>query len=135
MATRIEVREETHPDVVRHVHPRHVQVVKVSLSDDGTLAAARGCLLHLLRRCINKLVGLKVRACWGAFRPCRKPLGGSGALLFLWQAAGGLEGSVCVRAMAAGGRKQDSCGIYAKANSNQRDAHVPPKRVFKSRTS
>ena len=32
MTTRIEVREEDHPDVVKHVHQRHVQVIVVPLS-------------------------------------------------------------------------------------------------------
>lgn len=60
MTARIEVREETHPDVVRHVHPRHVQMIVVPLSN-GLIAEARANLLHLLRDVINKLISLKVK--------------------------------------------------------------------------
>lgn len=59
MTSRIEVREEHHPDVIKHVHPRHVQVVLVPLSD-SQIAEARNSLLHLIREIINRLVSLKV---------------------------------------------------------------------------
>ena len=62
MAARIEVREEDHQDVVKHVHPRHVQTIVVPLSD-GLIAEARGGLLHLLRDIINRLVSLRVPIC------------------------------------------------------------------------
>lgn len=59
MTARIEVREEGHPDVVKHVHQRHVQVVVVPLSN-GPIAEARASLLHVLRDIINRLVSLRV---------------------------------------------------------------------------
>ena len=59
MITRIEVREETHPDVVRHVFPRDIQVIKVPLANED-LADARISLLHVLRDIISHLIGLKV---------------------------------------------------------------------------
>lgn len=59
MAARIEVREDTHPDVVQHVHPRHVQMIVVPLSN-GLIAEARSSLLHVLREVINRLISLKV---------------------------------------------------------------------------
>lgn len=59
MISRIEVREETHPDVVRHVHPRHVEVVTVSLTG-GELADVRGQLIGILRKIINQLVRAQV---------------------------------------------------------------------------
>lgn len=61
MVSRIEVREENHPDVVRHVHPRHVEVIKVSLAA-GELAEVRNDLLRFLRNVIGRLVSLKVRS-------------------------------------------------------------------------
>ena len=59
MITQIEVREETHPDVVRHVFPRDIQVIKVPLANED-LADARISLLHVLRDIISHLIGLKV---------------------------------------------------------------------------
>ena len=59
MITRVEVREETHPDVVRHVFSRNIQVIKVPLANED-LADARISLLHVLRDIISHLIGLKV---------------------------------------------------------------------------
>ena len=59
MVTKIEVREERHPDVVKHVHPKHVQVVRVPL-ETGEIAAARQFLLNILRQVIVKLISVKV---------------------------------------------------------------------------
>lgn len=59
MTTKIEVREEDHPDVVRHVHPRHVRTVVVP-SGGGLQGELRNSLLSLIRDVIRYLVSLKV---------------------------------------------------------------------------
>lgn len=60
MASRIEVREENHVDVVRHCHPRHVEVIIVPLAN-GLTGEVRNNLLHILGRIIAKLRKLQVR--------------------------------------------------------------------------
>lgn len=60
MVSNIEVREDTHPDVVKHVHPRHVQIIRVPLAE-GHVSETRSLLLNVLREVIVRLVGLKVR--------------------------------------------------------------------------
>ena len=59
MVSKIEVREEHHPDVVKHVHPRHVEVIRVPLPT-GEIAHARQFLISVLRHVITRLVSVKV---------------------------------------------------------------------------
>lgn len=62
MISKIEVREDSHPDVVKHVHPRHVEIIRVPMAT-GEIEQTRSFLCNVLRDCIAKLVNMKVSIC------------------------------------------------------------------------